>query len=59
MLTDSGKLLLVQATPKENKLVSSVSLFSGRENWSTPMIYRGRIYVKGPDELVCLEAKAK
>jgi outer membrane protein assembly factor BamB len=57
MQTDSGKLLLVLATPKECRLISSFQLFKGRENWTTPVVYRGRMYVKGPDELACFDIK--
>ena len=58
MLADRGELLLVQVTPKECKPVSRVKLFTGSENWSSPLVYRGKLYVKGPNELVAFDIKA-
>jgi outer membrane protein assembly factor BamB len=57
LMSDSGALMLVQVTPQECKPISKVQLFKGSENWSSPLVYRGRIYVKGPGELVCFDIK--
>ena len=59
-LGDHGKLLLMHATPEGYKVVSSVKkVTQGTNLWSTPLIYRGRLYVKGHDELVCLDIGGK
>ena len=57
-LTEGGKLELIQATPQACKLISQVQVFTGKENWSTPLVYRGRLYVKGPKELACFDIRA-
>jgi outer membrane protein assembly factor BamB len=58
LLGDTGELILAQVTPKEYKGISSVRLFKASEIWATPLVYRGRLYVKGRDELVCLDVAA-
>jgi outer membrane protein assembly factor BamB len=58
VLGDTGTLMLVLATPKECKVVSQVQAFKGQEIWSSPLVYRGKLYVKGPSELVCYDIKA-
>jgi hypothetical protein len=58
LLGDSGTLMLVLATPKECKVVSQVQAFKGSEIWSSPLVYRGKLYVKGPSEMVCYDIKA-
>lgn len=57
-LSERGKLSLILATPKEYKLISSTQLFDYSQVWSTPLIYRGKLYAKGEDELVCLDISA-
>ncbi len=59
MLADNGTLLLVRATPAECRLLGKVKLFGGSENWSTPLVYRSRLYVKGTDALVCMDFKGR
>ena len=59
LLSDTGVLMLVEATPKECTVVTKVSLFKGSENWASPLVYRGRLYVKGPEEVVCFDIRAK
>lgn len=54
-LSERGKLLLVHATPKGAKVLSQVPLFDFLTTWSTPLIYRGRLYAMGKDTLVCLD----
>ncbi len=58
-LSENGRLSLATATPNECKVISKMQLFRGGEHWATPLIYRGRLYVKGGSELVCLDIKAK
>jgi outer membrane protein assembly factor BamB len=58
-----GKLSLIKATPQGYEKVSQFQLFTPNgansagtpDIWSTPMIYHGKLYVKGEDSLVCLE----
>lgn len=54
-MSERGKLSLVQATPQGCKLLSQVQLFDFGTTWSTPLIYRGKLYAMGRDNLVCLD----
>jgi outer membrane protein assembly factor BamB len=58
LLSDTGTLMLVQVTPKECKVVSQFQAFKGQEIWSSPLVYRGRLYAKGVSEMVCYDIKA-
>lgn len=56
VMSERGKLSLVQATPTANKVISQVQLFDfGSNCWSTPLIYHGKLYCMGRDNLVCLD----
>ena len=54
-MSERGKLGLVRATPEGAKVLSQVPLFDFGTTWSTPLIYRGRLYAMGKDHLVCLD----
>jgi outer membrane protein assembly factor BamB len=54
-LSERGKLSLIQATPTGAKVLSQVPLFDFLTSWSTPLIYRGKLYAMGKDTLVCLD----
>ena len=58
-MSERGKLCLVEATPTGHKVISQVALFDYSQVWSTPLIYRGKIFATGEDELVCLDVSAK
>jgi len=55
VMSERGKLHLVQATPQSNKVISQVQLFDFGQTWSSPLIYHGRLYCMGKDSLVCLD----
>jgi outer membrane protein assembly factor BamB len=57
-MSERGRLSLVWATPKQYKLISSVPLFDYSQVWSNPLIYRGKLYAKGENDLVCLDISA-
>ena len=38
--------------------ISKIKLFEGKENLATPLVYRGRLYVKGPNDLICFDIKS-
>ena len=60
LLSERGKLSLAKVTPEGIEVISRVNDFvDGREVWSTPLIYRGKLYVKGATELVCADISAK
>ena len=57
-LSEQGKLSLVAAGPDGVKLLEQAELFDGSEIWSTPLVYGGKLYAKGVNELVCVDLSA-
>jgi outer membrane protein assembly factor BamB len=59
-LSDKGTLSLVHLDPDGPKVMSEIDIFpASRDIWSAPIIYHGKLFVKGKDELVCLDISAK
>jgi outer membrane protein assembly factor BamB len=57
-LTESGKLFLVDADSKGfNRRGLIDTGFTGKENWATPVLVDGRLYVRGSDGLKCYDVK--
>jgi outer membrane protein assembly factor BamB len=56
-LSERGKMSLVRATPDGVQLLGQAEVVEGKEVWSMPLLYGGRVYAKGGQELVCLELK--
>jgi outer membrane protein assembly factor BamB len=55
-MTERGKLILVRATPEKiESLGQAEEVVEGKEVWATPLLYGGRLYVKGAQEIVCLD----
>jgi sugar lactone lactonase YvrE len=54
-LSERGKLSLLRATPAGVELIGQGEAVEGKEVWATPVLYGGRLYAKGGQELVCLE----
>lgn len=62
-LSEDGVLSLLKATPDAYEKISQFKLFTPKgENsagkpdiWSSPIIYHGKLYAKGENQLVCLE----
>jgi len=57
-LSEQGVLSLVRATPEGWSLQGQTRVFSEKQVWSSPVVYNGRLYVKGSRELVCLDIAA-
>jgi outer membrane protein assembly factor BamB len=58
-MSERGKLILARATPAGiESLGQADGGVEGKEVWSTPVLYGGRLYAKGAQELVCLEVTA-
>jgi outer membrane protein assembly factor BamB len=56
VMSERGKLGLARATPEGIKLLGQAKdLVEGREVWSTPLLYGGRLYVKGGQEFSCFD----
>ena len=58
-LSERGELMLIKATPQGATKISSVKLADSDRNWSTPLIYQCKLYVKTTEELICLDISAK
>ena len=59
-LSERGRLSLVKATPKGFDLVSQTQLGRpGSDVWSTPLIYKGRLYVKAGRNFTCFDISKK
>ena len=58
-ISQNGKLSLVHLDIDGPKVVSQTEIFRSSYVWSAPVIYHGKLYVKGKDELVCLDVSAK
>jgi outer membrane protein assembly factor BamB len=59
-MSERGKLILARATPAGiESLGQADEVVEGKEVWATPLLYGGRVYVKGGQELVCLEIGTK
>jgi len=56
--TDRGELCLVEANPKQFNLIAKTpKLLSGKNNWATPTLVDGRIYLRDEKNVVCLDVK--
>lgn len=58
VLSDRGKLVLVEATAEEYRELSSVQALTGK-TWTLPTLAGGRVYLRDHDEIVCLEVAGK
>jgi outer membrane protein assembly factor BamB len=56
----SGVMVLMEANPKEMKVVSQFTLPepSGKQSWPHPVIANGRMYIRDQDKLHCFDVKA-
>ena len=63
IMADSGKLIIAQATPAAYKRLAEAQLFEepgrGGRIWSTPLLYKGKLYAKGMEEFNCYDLAAK
>lgn len=59
-LSERGTLMLIKATPEGQELISKLDkAVTGSQVWATPLIYKGKLYAKGQDKLVCFDISAK
>ncbi len=54
VLSDTGKVTLVKATPKEYREMASADAIEGK-CWSTPAFSNGRLYVRSTQEGACFD----
>jgi outer membrane protein assembly factor BamB len=58
-MSERGKLSLIRATPESYELIGQGDAVEGKEVWATPVLFGGRLYAKGAQELVCLDLSGK
>ena len=56
VLSDSGLLALVEATPGEYREKARFQAMTGKA-WTAPALAQGRLYVRDQDELSCLDVR--
>ncbi len=53
-----GEVWLVEANPKEFNLIAKVpKVLSGNNNWATPTLVDGRLYLRDEQNVVCLDVR--
>ncbi len=56
--TERGDLCLVEATPEEFRLVAKLrGVLSGNNNWATPTLVDGRLYLRDEKNVVCYDVR--
>ena len=55
LLNDRGEVLLVRADPQAYRELGRAQVFSGEICWTAPCLHRGRLYVRSPTRLACLD----
>ncbi|HEY7120449.1 MAG TPA: PQQ-binding-like beta-propeller repeat protein [Tepidisphaeraceae bacterium] len=55
LMSERGKLSLARATADGVQLIGQGQVVEGKEVWATPVLYGGRLYAKGGQELVCVD----
>ncbi len=56
---ETGDMALIEATPKGYNLISSFRPQIGGNGWPHPVIYYGRLYLRGNDQILCYDIKEK
>jgi outer membrane protein assembly factor BamB len=58
---ENGTMALVEATPREYKLISSFPLpgYTGTPSWAHLVIVNGRLYVRGDGVLLCYDLRQR
>jgi outer membrane protein assembly factor BamB len=55
--TDTGELLLIRASPAAGDVLARVRVCEGETCWSAPALADGRVYLRTPSRLVCLDLR--
>jgi outer membrane protein assembly factor BamB len=54
ILSDRGKLALIEATPKGYKLLAQAQVIEGK-SWTSPTLENGKIYLRNQKEMACYD----
>ena len=56
--TERGELCLIEATPEEFRLVAKIpKVLTGNNNWATPTLVDGRLYLRDDEKIVCYDVR--
>jgi outer membrane protein assembly factor BamB len=55
--TDTGELLLIRASPAGGDVLARAQVCDGETCWSAPALADGRVYLRTPSRLVCLDLR--
>ncbi|HEY1189955.1 MAG TPA: PQQ-binding-like beta-propeller repeat protein [Gemmata sp.] len=56
--TATGDVCLIEANPREYALVAKLSkVLSGRNNWATPALANGLLYVRDEEKVICFDVR--
>ena len=58
-MSEDGTLSLIKATPEDHEVNSQFHAFDFGTTWATPLIYHGKLYAMGKDQLVCFDIGKK
>ncbi|MEK6675875.1 MAG: PQQ-binding-like beta-propeller repeat protein [Planctomycetota bacterium] len=56
LLTEGGELQIAEASDKDWNPITTKEILEGR-SWCVPVLYRGRLYARDLERLVCLDLK--
>jgi outer membrane protein assembly factor BamB len=56
VLSDKGKLILVEATPEEYRETGAYQAMEGK-SWTAPSYADGRVYLRNLNEMICLDVR--
>lgn len=54
---ENGEMALIEATPKGYNLISSFNPKTAGNGWPHPVIYHGRLYLRGNDQILCYDIR--
>ena len=54
-----GTVALIEANPKELKVVSQFDANIAQSNWPHPVIAHGKLYLRGEDTIRCYDVRQK
>ncbi len=55
LLTDTGTLILARADPTAYHELARTLMFADEICWTPPLLWRGRLFVRSPSSIVCLD----
>jgi outer membrane protein assembly factor BamB len=57
LLAENGDLVLLEATPAEQRILGRVPAIKAQRTWNTPAMANGRIYVRNDREMACFDLR--